>query len=508
MTDAPSAEAAAAPMPPAAAGRTLGGRDLLVQVLLYAPSSLIPAVLALAFTAVFTRRFSTSEFGHYSLAMSAASFLAAVGTQWLQQGVTRFLPGNRSVEDVARLRGAAALGLVVVAALVVLLGAGAFAAAWLIGGAAWAAWVIPTTAAALATAHFSALVAVLQAGMRAGRYSAYRLLEAGIRFGAALLLVLVLHQAAVSLVWAAVLSIAVLLPLLWRDAGLPSQRAVLAEARRHLPALRKLASYGLPMVGWYLAAMFLDVGDRYLIQFFRGSAEVGLYAANYTLVYGAVGLLAAPMLLAAHPFLMRAWGEGHPAEAAAWLGRIAEWFIVMGVLLTGGVWLVARDLTTIFLGPSFRAGWVILTPVLGGLVAWQLGMYTHKPLEYAGRTRTMFLAAVGVAVTKMALNALLLPFFGYVAAAWTTLGAYVFYAALTYRLGVRELRWRIDHRRIAWVVALTVVALAIGAGLGVYVEQRAGGPVAFVFRMVWAALLAGTVLQREWRFARAPKVSG
>ncbi len=492
----------AKPQPIPAAGSR--GRDLLVQIGWYAPASVLPALLGLAFTAVFTRAFSAVEFGVYSLAMTAAGFLAAAATQWLQQGITRFLSSQTGSGGGDRLRGAVALGLVIVSVGIMGASGATLLLAWATGRSPMWVWIVAAGASALATAHFSALMSVLQAGMRAGRYAAYKVLEAATRFTLTVVVGLGLHQGAVSLVWAAAASAGILIPFLWLDAGVPHPRDVLAQARRHVPALRTLASYGLPMVGWYLAAVFLDVGDRYLIQLLRGSAEVGLYAANYSLVYGAVGLLSAPMLLAAHPFLMRAWGEGRSVEAAAWLGRIARWYLVLGAVLTGSVWLVARDVAGLLLGPQFRDGWVILAPLLAGFVLWQLGMYTHKPLEFAGRTRTMFVAALVVAALKVALNLALLPTFGYEAAAWTTMGCFATYAVATYALGRRTLHWRIDVEGAGILTFGVAAAVAAGLGVSVIVHRTWGGPAASAARFIWAAALAGVVVRHEWRAARVP----
>ena len=46
----------------------------------------------------------------------------------------------------------------------------------------------------------------------------------------------------------------------------------------------KFVKYGMPMMAWFFASQLLSVGDRFVIQWFRGSGEAGIYTANYSLI--------------------------------------------------------------------------------------------------------------------------------------------------------------------------------------------------------------------------------
>jgi O-antigen/teichoic acid export membrane protein len=221
------------------------------------------------------------------------------------------------------------------------------------------------------------------------------------------------------------------------------------------------------MVGWLLAAAVLDASDRYLIQAFRGPAEVGIYSANYSLVSNGVLIASAPVLLAAHPLLMRTWSAGDRPGAASLLGAIIDAFLVTGMVATAGLAMFSPEVASI-LGPQFREGHAILPVVLAGGALWQLANYTHKPLEFAGRTRFLFAVAGGAAGLNILLNILLVPRFGYPAAAWTTLASFAAYTVVTAVTGRSVLRWRLDGRLLA-----SITALSAGAVLGASVLRGA-----------------------------------
>jgi O-antigen/teichoic acid export membrane protein len=289
----------------------------------------------------------------------------------------------------------------------------------------------------------------------------------------------------------------VLVPMLWRDTRLPTAREILRDWQESLPELRRLAAYGFPVVGWAVAANVLDASDRWIIQFVRGSAEVGVYGANYSLVINTVGLIALPMGLAAHPFLMRAWSAGDRATAATWLGRIVEWYLIAGSLAVAIVGYFSRDIATLLLGPDFRPGYRIIPVVLAGMVVWQLGMYSHKPLEFTERTRLMLALCVGAAVVNVGLNLVIVPHYGYMGAAYTTLFTFALYTAAATRIGWVVLPWRPRWRRVLLAFALTATGLALTTVVRTLVASSFGYAAGLGAGLLVAAATTGVVVGRE-----------
>ncbi|AOQ23309.1 hypothetical protein MTAT_18410 [Moorella thermoacetica] len=454
---------------------SLNLRLLLRQVLAYVPGSILPAFIGLASAAIFTRIFSTDEYGRYSLVLSVTTLATALASQWLQQAINRYLPGASDIATRQAVKRVAAMGVILVSGL--------------LGGvtlivfsfrnflpAEWREFVLPGALLMVTTSAFNPLGVVLQAEMQVRQFSYYTLANAVARLILSLLIVFTITRAPSGMVWGAVLSTAMLLPLLWYRAGLPLPNLLLHKElwSNYWRGLKQFAAYGFPMIGWFLAATLLNVGDRYIIQWFRGSVEVGIYSANYNFIQGAVGLIAAPILLAAHPFLMRAWGEGDRVNAGRWLGIIAEWFAVAGIMMVGATWLFSSDLATWFLGAEFRAGHVIMPVVIAGIVAWQLGMYAHKPLEFAERTTFMFVLSLIAAGLNLILNIIFVPVYGYIAAAYTTLASYLVYAAITGITGQRFLRWRVRGRPVAITILVTLVSVGGLQNLRVMVQGEWG----------------------------------
>jgi O-antigen/teichoic acid export membrane protein len=475
----------------------LSGKLLRQQVAQYAPGVLVPAVVGIASSATFTRMFATEEYGRFALAWSGVGLLVLLVSQWLQQGIARYLPAVPAGAPAIRLKRATGLGMVLVGAIVSIVALGMVVALPLLLSTSWSHIILAAAAVTVLSVLFVPLSVVLQAEMRARRYSSYLALSSVLRLVFALVLVFGVARDPACLMWAQCGALAVLTPMLWRDARLPAGREILRDWRESLPELRRLAAYGFPVVGWTVAANILDASDRWIIQFVRGSGEVGVYGANYSLVVSTVGLIALPMGLAAHPFLMRSWSAGDREAASKWLGRIVEWYLIAGSLAVAIVGYFSRDIATLLLGPDFRAGYRIIPVVLAGMVVWQLGMYSHKPLEFTERTRLMLALCVGAALVNVALNLAIVPRYGYMGAAYTTLFTYALYTATATRIGWVLLPWRPRWRRVLLAFALTAGGLALTAAIRTLVASAFGYGAGLGAGLLVAAATAGVVVARE-----------
>lgn len=455
---------------------------LLKQIMLYAPSALVPAAFGLMSTAVFTRMLDSSSYGKFTLVLNMSTLVAAIGSQWLQQGISRYLPVAQDVSGLRRLRGAITLGLMLVALAVFLLMV--VTVSIVARGGDWFFLGLSGSLVAVGLTVFGPLGTVLQAEMQAGKHTAFHVVHVVCRFVIAMVLLLTTQPDASDLLWGYAVALLLLIPPLWGTAGLPKPWKVWRVRTEYLAELRRLFCYGAPMIGWFISANLLNVGDTYVIQLFHGSEQVGIYSANYGLLNGAVGLMTQPVLKAAHPFLMSAWAQGSEHQTSKWLAGIVGWFLVLGGLLTGAVAIFARDVALFMLGPAFQEGYRVIPIVLVGMVVWQLGMYTHKPLEFAGQTRLMLRTSIAVAILNIALNVLFVPMFGYLAAAITTVVSYAVYTIFTARAGRKWLRWEVPWRPV--LVSFSQISISF---LGIWLMRSA---VAGIFGY-WPGLVVATL---------------
>jgi O-antigen/teichoic acid export membrane protein len=234
-----------------------------------------------------------------------------------------------------------------------------------------------------------------------------------------------------------------------------------------------------------LAVFILSVGDRFVLSLFRPIAEVGIYAATYSLADLAARLLPSIVLVTLRPRIFRAW-DGQRTEWA--LGRARDTAIVLGWLGAAvGVMLLLAS----FVGRPLPIDVGLVGPISAGLTclfgANALGLiYTA-----AGRQQVLagqiFVTAAGAVIA----NIYLAPILGARGAALVTLLTYTSQLALAW-LGLRRI---LPSMRTPghWLVASVVAATAaIAATSWWFLTPLVLVPVACILLAVVPALVAIT----------------
>jgi O-antigen/teichoic acid export membrane protein len=128
-----------------------------------------------------------------------------------------------------------------------------------------------------------------------------------------------------------------------------------------------------------------------------------------------------------------------------------------------------------------------------GTVTWQIGILAQKPLEFTERVGVVLATALGAAVFNMGANLLLVPRFGYIAAAWTTVAAFALYALLTSWAGREILQWRIRWKQVGISVAIVVAGL-LAAGVARNVIAQSGREHAALVACLAVALVTSAIV--------------
>lgn len=195
-----------------------------------------------------------------------------------------------------------------------------------------------------------------------------------------------------------------------------------------LGLLKQLFGFGLPFVPSTIAMMVMNISDQYLIRYYRGLEETGLYALSYK--FGmAINLFITGFRFAWVPFIFRVAGR----PDSGWLyARTFEVTTVILSLVFFGICAFLPEIFTVFVDRSYFAGmgvvpFVSFAYVLFGFhVIFLAGIYLEN--------RTAFIAKAGTAsaLANLIANLILIPRFGMWAAAGTTLFSFALLTVLVY----------------------------------------------------------------------------
>jgi O-antigen/teichoic acid export membrane protein len=182
--------------------------------------------------------------------------------------------------------------------------------------------------------------------------------------------------------------------------------------------------YGLPLVVYELAFAILASADRFLVRHYLGADALGLYSVANTLAQNANELLVMPLGLAILPIYMRIWNTEGAERTTAFLTTTLDLFLLAAAGLFAIVAAAAHPLVVLLASAKYAGVERLIPMLLGGLLIYATyifvaaGLLIHKKtLQMAG----YLLVAVAV---NIALNCLLLPYWGLTGSAVATLLSY------------------------------------------------------------------------------------
>lgn len=179
---------------------------------------------------------------------------------------------------------------------------------------------------------------------------------------------------------------------------------------------------GLPMIPHAFALMVLAQVDRVMIKDICGDGETGLYTFGYsfsTLLFIFTNAIGQAWL----PWFNDQLNENNRER----IRNIQKKLVLLGCFLTFGFITVAPEALMI-LSPTapdyWQAKYVVPPIALGTLAQYFYTNYVNVEL-FMKKTPIIAVSSCMAAVLNYALNALMIPRYGYIAAAYTTLASYI-----------------------------------------------------------------------------------
>ncbi|MBQ9032165.1 MAG: oligosaccharide flippase family protein [Parasporobacterium sp.] len=207
----------------------------------------------------------------------------------------------------------------------------------------------------------------------------------------------------------------------------------------------------LPFIPHLLSLTLLNTMDRMMITQICGSEDTALYSIAYT-CGTIITLLITAMNGAIAPWL----GQKLSEERIDEIRSISKKYILLFVSLASGLMLITPEILLLMGGKSYLDAIYVMPPVAFGCVCqFMYTMYVNVE-QFKKKTIGMGIASVSAALLNYGLNYWLIPKFGYIAAAYTTLISFL-WLLLVHMFLVR----RIGYRRVYPTKFVLLVTLAM-----------------------------------------------
>lgn len=260
---------------------------------------------------------------------------------------------------------------------------------------------------------------------------------------------------------------------------------------------RELARIGVPIgVAGLVVTAYVKL-DQVMLFSLAGAEDAGLYGAVYRFLDQAQFLPAA-LMTTLFPIMASSW----PAdpERVRRIGRlIADYLAIVSLPALGFTIVASEPVVRLLFGEDFLRAADALPILMGAFVVICFGYLAGNLVVVLELQRVFLRNALIALVFNVVLNLILIPPYGFVAAAWVTLATEVLVTALTLSAVLRRLELRLRLRRM--LLATLAAALMTGAVAGL---QALGAPLGVLLAAAAvtypaAVLLVGAVRPAEVR---------
>jgi O-antigen/teichoic acid export membrane protein len=240
----------------------------------------------------------------------------------------------------------------------------------------------------------------------------------------------------------------------------------LAVARRYLlgrfstPELRKMLSYGLPLLPAAVALWGLNFVDRVMLAKLGSLSDTGEYAVANRFAFVLMFAVTA-FATAFGPFQLALWKEDVELEKRVrdhTLTYLTVALVSVGVVLA----VFAREIVAV-VAPSFDEAYRVVGLLLMAVALWGIANLVLFGIGLMRRTGYVALFTLLAAAGNIALNAMLIPAWGIVGAALANLAGYALLVVLYYRKSQQLYPTSYTLRKPAVVLVAGGLAMAVGA---------------------------------------------
>lgn len=185
--------------------------------------------------------------------------------------------------------------------------------------------------------------------------------------------------------------------------------------------------YGAPLIIHYLSSVILGQCDRIMISSYNGDHYAALYAVSYSIAM-ILTILTSSANQAIVPWLYKSIEDNILYRTVR---PIYYLFIIVAVCLTA-IMLIGPELITLLSTSEYYEAVIVIPPITVSIFFTFIYMVFANIEFFYKKNKFIVTSSVIAAIVNIMLNYLLIPRYGYVSAAYTTLFCYIVFGCFHY----------------------------------------------------------------------------
>ncbi len=223
----------------------------------------------------------------------------------------------------------------------------------------------------------------------------------------------------------------------------------------HKAYWKRTLKFNVPLLPYYLSTVLLNSSDKIVIKMLVGASEAGIYGVAYS-ASRCMQIFSTSINQTLQPWMFDKMKKDDTSEVPSVINLT---LLLMGALNLLLIALAPEAITLIAPKQYTEAIWVI-PPLAASMFVMYFYQHFVNIEFYFEDSKMTAAASIGAAVLNLALNFLLIPRFGYLAAGYTTLFSYLFFALAHYIFMRRLCKKRNYTARLVDIRTMMIILIA------------------------------------------------
>lgn len=218
--------------------------------------------------------------------------------------------------------------------------------------------------------------------------------------------------------------------------------------------------FGVPLIFTSIAMMILNVSDRYILKYFANYATLGQYDLGYRIAGVLNMFIIMPISLALMPIAYKMYGtEGDKRYFSKMMTYMTYVLVWTGLALS----FFSKEIIQLFAhNPDYWPAYKVVPVIVFSYVFFGMRLVASLGLYLTKKTKYVAYTTIIAAVINIGLNFILIPKYGMMAAAYTTLAAFLVLYLISDRIAARFYNIPFENLKLFFVIILgTVLYIAV-----------------------------------------------
>jgi O-antigen/teichoic acid export membrane protein len=226
--------------------------------------------------------------------------------------------------------------------------------------------------------------------------------------------------------------------------------------------LKESIRYGFPLFAYEIVSTLLSYSDRFLIQYYLNSEFLATYTVGSNCSTYISDLFIVPLRIAIIPIYIEIWVNRGEEATKQFLSKILKYFLLLALPIIFGIISIKKDIITILASTKYIQSHEIIPYIITGSMIYgtncifAAGIYIYK------KTFMLTFSVCFACFLNIVLNIFLIPNYGILGAAISTLIAYLILITINLVFSFRSLKFKIEyHSLLSYTFFASIMFLII-----------------------------------------------